>query len=343
MQPTNFNRRGFLAGSLTLGAGLSVGTGLLGGIARHAAASYPLSQVEAVIPFSPGGGTDRSVRVVTPAWAEALGTGEFRLNHMPGAGSLIAQNALKSGPHDAGRLLFSPAPHVAWLSELKSDQFTTEQIAWIGSYFQDPNVLLVSKDSPYETIEQFLDAAATSDTPFTASVSSPMSAAHAATVMLRERAGVTLRVVPFDGGSAARNAVAGGHVDCCMAPYWSALHVLELTRALCIFWPEDPTSGLWNAPPASEVLPFEMPNLNEPYGAMISASSRDAYPDRYELLTATFQEMMGTEAFRSAAEQQNLLPFANPWGPEQCADFVTDYLDQLSTIRESMERDVQEM
>lgn len=329
--------------TFTKGALMGASAAALGLWPGRAAAEYPLSRIEALIPFSPGGGTDRSVRVVSPTWGAILGSGDFRLNHMPGAGSLIAQNGLAAGPHDGSKLLFSPAPHVAWLDELQSDRFSAEQVAWIGSYFQDPNVLLVPNDAPYANVEEFLDAAANSDQPFTASVSSPMSAAHAATVILRERAGINIRVVPFDGGSAARNAVAGGHVDCCMAPYWSALHVQELTRALCIFWPEDPTTGLWDAPPASEVLPFDMPNLHEPYGVLVSAEARDNHPDRFEMLKSTFMEVFDAESFQTAAAQQNLTPFVNAWDGAQCEAFIAEYLAVLASIRGSMEQDVREM
>ena len=61
MKKMPLTRRGFVAGSLAAGAGL---TGL-SGLPRFARADYPVPQIEAIIPFSPGGGTDRSVRVVT--------------------------------------------------------------------------------------------------------------------------------------------------------------------------------------------------------------------------------------------------------------------------------------
>jgi tripartite-type tricarboxylate transporter receptor subunit TctC len=307
------------------------------------AQSFPTRQMTAIIPFSPGGGTDRSVRLVTPTWAKLLGTEEFALAHTPGAGSLIAQNQMRNAPHDAHTTLFTPAPHSAWLAELESQSFQMDQVAWVGSYFQDPNVLLVAKDSPYDTIEQFLDAAASADEPFTASVSSALSAAHAATVALRERAGVRLRVVPFDGGGAARNAVAGGHVDCCMAPYWSATNVLELTKALAIFWPEDPTEGLWDAPPADDVLPFAMPYLSEPYCAQISSESAANHPDRYQRLVETFEQTLSDPEFLVGADAQSLTPFVRFMGPQECMQWVDDYVELLAEFRDSMQADLDEM
>ncbi len=336
---SRLTRRRFLHGA----AAVAAATPLLGLAGRARAQGFPSRQMTAIIPFAPGGGTDRSVRLVTPTWAQLLGADDFLLDHSPGAGSLIAQNQMRNAPHDAHTVLFTPAPHSAWLSVLEAQSFQMDQVAWIGSYFQDPNVLLVAKDSPYDTMEDFLDAAANSDRPFTASVSSPLSAAHAATVALRERSGVPLRVIPFDGGGPARNAVAGGHVDCCVAPYWSASNVMELTKALTIFWPEDPTEGLWDAPPADDVLPFSMPYLSEPYAAQVSAQSAADHPDRFERLSETFQETLEHPDFLQGADDQDLTPFVSFMGPRECDEWVADYLALLDEFRPGMEADLEEM
>ncbi|MDF1608685.1 tripartite tricarboxylate transporter substrate-binding protein [Hoeflea sp. YIM 152468] len=338
---TNYEltRRRFLRTSLAAGTAALP----LAGLASQAhAQDYPSRKLTAYIPFAPGGGTDRSVRLVTPVWGQLLG-GDFVLDHKPGAGSLIAQDLMANAPHDAHAVVFTPAPHTAWLAQLEAERFSTDQVAWVGSYFQDPNVLLVSKDSPYNTLEEFLDAAASADKPFTASVSSALSAAHAATVVLREKAGIPLQVVPFGGGGPARNAVAGGHVDCCMAPYWSATNVLELTKALAIFWPEDPTEGLWNAPPANEILPFEMPYLSEPYGAQISRKSAENHPDRYQRLTETFEQTLQHPEFLKGADAQSLTPFIRHMDAAECEAWSTDYLGLLAEYRSSMERDLEDM
>lgn len=335
------SRRDFVIQMAGAGAGLAaIGAGLM---PRSAFANYPIKQMETLIPFSPGGGTDRSARLVAAALSSILKTNPFQLKNMPGAGSLIAQKALQRGPSDGSLTLITPIPHVAWLDVLQSKEFSTNQIAWLGSYFTDPNVFLVRKDSPYKTMQEFLDAAKKSKTPFTASVSSPMSAAHAATVILRERANIQLKVVPFKGGGPARNAVAGGQVDCCVAPYWSASNVLSLTRALCIFAPKDPSTGLWDAPPAKDVLAFSMPDLSEPYAICVSAETEEKSPENYAQLVKAVAEMPTLTSFQADTEKQNLTPFLESMSPDQCTAYVTSYLKMLDSIRGSMVEDVKTM
>lgn len=325
------------------GAGASLAAMSAGLMPRSAYANYPIKQMETLIPFSPGGGTDRSARMVAEALSSILKTGPFQLKNMPGAGSLIAQKALLKGPSDGSLTLITPIPHVAWLDLLKPNEFNSNQIAWLGSYFTDPNVFLVKKDSPYKTMQEFLDAAKKSKRPFTASVSSPMSAAHAATVILRERANIQLKVVPFKGGGPARNAVAGGQVDCCMAPYWSATNVLGLTRALCIFAPKDPSTGLWDAPPAKDVLKFSMPDLSEPYAICVSAETKKKSPANYAQLVKAVAEMQNLPSFQAEAKKQNLSPFLEAMSPDQCVAFISSYLKLLDSVKGSMENDVKSM
>lgn len=335
------SRRDFVLQMAGASAGLAaMGMGMM---PRQAMANYPIKQMETLIPFSPGGGTDRSARLVAEALASILKTNPFQLKNMPGAGSLIAQKALQKGPSDGSLTLITPIPHVAWLDVLNAKEFNSNQIAWLGSYFTDPNVFLVKKDSPYKTMDEFLDAARKSKRPFTASVSSPMSAAHAATVVLRERANIQLKVVPFKGGGPARNAVAGGQVDCCMAPYWSATNVLSLTRALCIFAPKDPSTGLWDAPPAKDVLKFKMPDLSEPYAICVSAETKAKSPANYAQLVKAVADMQKLPSFQAEAKKQNLTPFLEAMSPEQCTAYVADYLKLLDSVKASMEADVKSM
>lgn len=301
--------------------------------------------MDVIIGFSPGGGTDRSARVVTPAWEMTLGAPRpFNYVYAPGAGTLVALRRMMSDPRPDGHAVhFTPIPHTAWIFALQNPGFSLDSIAWVGAYFDDPNVLLVHKDAKWDRIDQFIDDSMSSDRPLTVSVSSPMSAAHAATVVLRELTGANLKVVPFQGGSEARNAVAGGHVDACMAPYWSALHVFELTKAIGIFTDSNPAPHLWQPEPANELLGVNLPSLVEPYAVQVHGAVRDRYPDRYEKLVNTLRDAMETPEFRRLADQQDLTPFVKYRSPESCEQFVRDYLRLLAAFRPAMERDLAEM
>ena len=306
---------------------------------RPARAAAP-DGLEIIVGFAPGGGTDRSVRVITPSWAEAMGlTSPVQYTYAPGAGTVIVTRQMLAARKDASVVNAIPIPYTAWTIELGEGGYTLDDVTWIGSYFDDPNVLLVPKDSKYDTIDQFIEDARKTEK--TVAVSAPMSASHAATVVLRETTGAKLKIVPFNGGSESRNAVAGGHVDSCMAPYWSATHVLDLTKAVGIFADENPAPNLWQPVPVNKALGTQLPNLTEPYAMQIATEAATNNPEIYQtMVTALQQAATSQKTKEAAAANQSLDLFLKYRDPANCSEFVRSYLGLLAQYRDAMQADL---
>jgi tripartite-type tricarboxylate transporter receptor subunit TctC len=337
--PNSITRRGLLKRAGTAALALTL-PGTLG----EALAAAP-KKLEVIIGFAPGGGTDRSVRVITPAWLKAMGiTTPPQYTYAPGAGTVIATNQLLRGRSDGSLVNAIPSPYTAWSVLLKRGNYTLDDLAWVGGYFDDPNVLLVGKSSKYDTIDQFIEDARKRTEPFTVAVSAPMSASHAATVVLRELTKANLKVVPFDGGGPARNAVAGGHVDACLAPYWSAVNVLELTKAIGIFADENPAPELWQPVSAKKALGIDLPDLVEPYCMQVSAKTAQKSKDTYAVLVDGLRKAVADpETKEEARKAQRLDLFLKYRTPEECAKFVEDYLALLEQFHDAMKRDLDKM
>mgnify|MGYP005997350489 CR=1 FL=1 len=335
LSPT-FSRRGFLAAGSA--ATLAVSTSGL-----RAQSAFPSEAIQILMGVGPGGGTDRSARLFGPYWEAALpGSEPVTFLPRPGGSGLVALEYMRAQPSSGYFPMYFPVPHIASLFNLgKVPGGQLSDVAWIGTLFTDPDVLLVPKDSPYETIAEFVEASKAADEPFTISGSTPLSNAHFATIVLAEKTGANLRFVPFGGGGDARNAVAGGHVDGCIAPYWSALGVLELTKAIGIFGDENPAPDLWQPVPVNEVLDVDMPDLLEPYAMFCSASVRDENPDAFETLTTAFSEAVASEAFRAAAKQDNLTPFLSGWDSETTQAFAEEYIALFNQYLSAMEKDLE--
>lgn len=330
------SRRGFLAAGSA--ATLAATTTRL-----RAQAAFPSDPIQILMGVGPGGGTDRSARLFGPYWEAALpGSEPVTFLPRPGGSGLVALEYMLDQPPSGYFPMYFPVPHIASLFNLgKVPDGKLSDVAWIGTLFTDPDVLLVPKDSPYETIADFVEASKTADEPFTISGSTPLSNAHFATIVLAELTGAKLRFVPFGGGGDARNAVAGGHVDGCIAPYWSALGVLELTKAIGIFGNENPAPDLWQPVPANEVLNVEIPTLVEPYAMFCAASVRDDSPEAFETLTTAFSDAVSSEAFREAALQENLTPFLSGWDSARTQAFAEDYIALFNQYLPAMEKDLE--
>jgi tripartite-type tricarboxylate transporter receptor subunit TctC len=333
------SRRLFLGGSAALGAALLAPAG------RAAAASFPSKPVEILLGVGPGGGTDLAARMIGPHWQRALGGSQpVTYVQMPGASGLLALNHLLKGKPDGHMAMFYPIPHIATSFELnKVPGKTNADVAWLGAMFNDPNVLLVKKDARWTSIADFIAEARTSSRPFTISGSTPMSNAHFSTVVLRELTGANLKFVPFGSGADARNAVAGGHVDACLAPYWSAIGVLEMTKAIGIFQDKNPAPNLWQPVPVNEVLDVKIPNLSEPYAMFVSSAVREKNPDVFAQLVSSYGQAVASPEFRAAADKDNLTPFLVDWDADRCSAFVTEYVALVKQYLPAMEKDLKDM
>jgi len=341
-QDATISRRSVLAGAAVTAAAVAAPGRAL---AQGAGADFPSKPVEILIGVAPGGGTDRSARLIGPAWSEAMGGRQpVTYTSMPGASGVIALRHMLGTRPDGHTLMYFPIPHIAWEFTLnKVRGYRYQDITWLGALFSDPNVLLVKKDARWNRIDEFIEESKKSTRPFTISVSTPMSAAHATTVLLRERTGAKLKAVPFGGGGPARNAVAGGHVDGCIAPYWSAINALSLTKAIGIFQDRNPAPDLWQPVPVNQVLSVRMPHLEEPYAMYCATAVKQQNPAVYQRLVTTLATATKSASFRTVAEREKLVPFLVDMDGAACDKFMSDYIKLIESIRPAMERDLRDM
>ena len=332
------SRRQLLGGAAALAA-------IASGVPAARAATFPSEPVKILLGVGPGGGTDLAARMVGPHWEKELGGKEpVTFVQMPGASGLLALNHLLKAPANGQTTMFYPIPHIATSFLInKVPGKTVNDVAWLGAMFSDPNVLLVKKDARWNTIADFIDEARKSSKPLTISGSTPMSNAHFSTVILRELTKANIKFVPFGSGSDARNAVAGGHVDACMAPYWSAIGVLELTKAIGIFQDKNPAPNLWQPVPVNSVLDVKIPNLEEPYAMFVSGAVRDKNPEVFETLSTTFRAAVASPGFRAVADKDNLTPFLVDWDAARCDQFVKEYSALVTEYLPAMEADLKDM
>lgn len=340
----SMNRRNFLKISGTTVGGMML-SGSLPSAWGAASDRFPSKQMQVLCPMNPGGGTDQSLRVVAPTWEKVLKVDKpFNIIYAPGAGGLIATRKMVREPKPDGHMLnFLPMPYLAWMFELGKADFPLSDVANIGNYMTDIDVLLVKKDAKWDRIDQFINDARGAKEPLTVAVSGPFSATHAATVVLRELSGANLKAISFNGGSQSRNAVAGGHTHACMAPYWSALHVFELTKAIGIFYSHNPAPNLWKPVPANDVLDFKIPDLIEPYPVYIHSQVKAKYPKRYEKLVDTLRQTVESDDFKQRAKSLDLTPFVQYLTPEQGDKAMNDYIQMLRKFKPAMEKDHKEM
>ncbi|MFF3327155.1 Bug family tripartite tricarboxylate transporter substrate binding protein [Streptomyces sp. NPDC002889] len=192
-----------LVGPLLLSAGSGAGTGT------------QIPGLRFMVPNTPGGGYDITARTAAKNAEDAELTHNIEVFNLPGAGGTVGLTRLV-GEHGNGRLAMSMGLGVVGAVHTNKSPKTLADTTPIARLTEEQDIVVVSKDSPYRTIQDLLTAW-TKD-PGKLPVgggSSPGGPDHLAPMLMAEAAGIapkSVNYIPFDGGGELLASILGNKV-----------------------------------------------------------------------------------------------------------------------------------
>ena len=176
------------------------------------AAAFPDKPVNYIIPFNPGGESDIFARAQQPLLEKELGQPLLISYKTGNGGSAGLEEMIRSEPDGYNVAAFS-LPHIILQPlQRKTPGFQTREIEPVMIFMNTPDILAVPHDSPYKTLQEFLDAAKAGPGALTLGGSDAGSANHLGVMRLNRLAGVNISYVPFAGTGDAMPAFLGGRV-----------------------------------------------------------------------------------------------------------------------------------
>lgn len=172
------------------------------------AAEYPTKDLTLIVQAAAGGGSDLSSRALASALEPILGK-SIVVENRPGASGSTAMLYVKDQPADGYMIGFGPV-EIAMLGSMNYD-IAPSDFDLLGQIMLGPGVLSVPAESPYNTLQEFVEAAKTKE--MTVSNSGAGSIWELAGKSLAKETGAQIKSVPFDGGAPAVAAVLGNQVD----------------------------------------------------------------------------------------------------------------------------------
>jgi len=177
------------------------------------AAKFPEKPVTYLIPFNPGGESDIFARAQQPLMEKELGTNVLISYKTGGGGSVGWGELVRSKPDGYFSAGFN-LPHIILQPlQRKSSGYQTKDIEPVMIFMSTPNILAVPKDSPINTLADFIKVAKEKPGAMTLGGSGSNTANHLGVVSLNKLADVTISYVPFTGTGDAMPAFLGGHVN----------------------------------------------------------------------------------------------------------------------------------
>lgn len=178
------------------------------------AADYPDRPVSVMVAYSPGGATDFQARIVTMMAADEKYLGQpMVIVNKPGAGGKVGWTAFAtSGATDGYELAAYNIPHFIAQSIKFKTKYTIDNLEPIANWGADPAVLVVGKDSPFNTVADLVNYAKENPGKVTVSGAGLFVGHHIAFLQIEKATAVKLAYVPHKGGAPALKSVIGGQV-----------------------------------------------------------------------------------------------------------------------------------
>jgi tripartite-type tricarboxylate transporter receptor subunit TctC len=194
-----------------------------GGPSQNAEGGLNCRSIDFIVPYSPGGGSDRQVRRMQPHLEETLGT-KINVNYMDGGDGAIGWQALAGAKPDGCTVSNVVAPNIMLLSSSGQNVgFSADEFTYLGWSETTPNVLAVAANSPYKTIDDIVNAAKAKPGSITLAGVGEVGELLAAEV--ENSTGAKFSYVPVSGGVGdIVPDILGGHV---VAGTIGAAHVAE--------------------------------------------------------------------------------------------------------------------
>ncbi|MCA0043325.1 tripartite tricarboxylate transporter substrate binding protein [Celeribacter litoreus] len=182
-------------------------------VATPALAEYPEKPIEVIVGYSAGGGTDVMARTVAKFLETALGDGAaVVVKNMPGAGGQIGFTEVANADPDGYTLGTFNLPAALALTNDRNADYDVTSYTYLANFVEDPNTVVVSAESEFETLDELLAAAKADPGAITVGLSSLGGNDHFSANMIAQASGAEFTLVPFKGASMARTALMGKHV-----------------------------------------------------------------------------------------------------------------------------------
>ena len=176
------------------------------------AQSFPSKPVHIFVPYPAGGGVDVLTRtlgeVVSKQWGQSV-----VVENRPGAGGVIASQAVVTSPPDGYTLIMVASGHATNpLLYPKIPYDTFKDFAAISLLASSPNILLVRSDSPFKTVADVITAAKTRPGSLSFAHAGTGTSTHLAGELFKSLARIDLNAIPYKGGAPAINDLLGGQI-----------------------------------------------------------------------------------------------------------------------------------
>jgi putative tricarboxylic transport membrane protein len=288
-------------------------------------------QVTVVVHTGPGGGGDTLARQVVAMMEEEgiVEPGAWTVENREGGGSAVAVNYLleQEGRED----LIGIASNIWLVNAMVTDgvESSALDLTPLAGIYQDRFGIAVAADSPYETLDDFIEAAeAEPNTLIQVGGSNTSNDALVGQTLMRE-SGTTWRFLSFDSGGERRTALLRGDGDIFLSETGDLAESVEAGEMRLLAIVGDQESPLFPDVPTTEELGYTEETPRQVRYALAPPGISQEAIDWYE---SKFQELVDSETFAEYIESYDADPVFRT--ADELGDFLVEQEEQHVSLFE---------
>lgn len=273
------------------------------------AEEYPSGPVQILVAFGAGGGTDTLARLLAPSLSKILGK-PVTVQNLPGGGGQVAATAVMRDGTDGLAILATNEPDLFMSTVFSRPPYKAGDLQTIMVDVLDPRIMLVKKESDINTFKEFVERAKAQPGKLAVSVTQG-GAQELFAKWLFNKLGLQVRIVGYEGGGPAANAMLAGDVVAAVGDDSARLNVRSQTKAL--FVGAKAKSPRWSEAPtlAEAVAPYGLKLPSDDFLArygvyVVPAAFKTKNPAAYAKLQKALIEARDAPEFKSFFERNAL-------------------------------------
>jgi tripartite-type tricarboxylate transporter receptor subunit TctC len=266
------------------------------------AKDFPKRDITNVVVWGAGGGTDTCNRIISAEMSNFLGVNINVINKTGGVAGSVGMNYGYSRAHDGYTLTgLSESNVTAGVQGGWDKNFGVWDTFIVGG---SPDVISVTPDTPYKTLEDLIEAAKKSPNSIKAAASGAGSIHHLNLLAVENGSGAKFSFIPYKGSAPSQNAAMAGEVSVVVTSLAEQQQLLRggKLRALGMLIPSSfKVEGLGTIPSSFDAYPGLSKYL--PISQAIGFAVPADVPDEAKaVLVDAFKKAIATEKVQSWAK-----------------------------------------
>lgn len=313
----NLTPKGFFPRAFSLVAGMGLLAAVSTAFAQEEA--YPSKPVTVLVGFAAGGTTDVLARIVAKGLGDELGE-SFVVENKLGAGSNIATDQLLRRKADGYSLMMMAVTTTINQTLYKNARFNIEKdIEPIVLVAKVPNILVASKNTPYNNLKEFVDYAKANPGKVNYGSSGAGTSIHLAGELFKQQAGIDMLHIPFSGSGPSMTALVGGQTDVVFENMPAAVPQIKAGKIKAFAVTTDKRSDAFPDVPTLKESGYPQFNVSSWFGLVAPKGTPKPIIDK---INATVEKILAKPEVIKQLDSLGAIAEKNT--PEEFAKFVSD-------------------